>query len=108
MPTNISDDGEYPLGDDIFDEIFKLSSPERFDYLWRNYLSLIPPLDKMTWDQREELKEFTRTVFNSGLKNVRNEIFDITQENANIAYRDGCLDTKERIKTNIVEFIDGI
>ena len=37
-----------------------------FEILWRDYFSTYPPLDKMTWEEREKFKDYTRKVYLMG------------------------------------------
>ena len=37
-----------------------------FEVLWREYLSTYPPLDKMTPEETEKFKEYTRKVYMMG------------------------------------------
>lgn len=35
----------------------------KFNFLWKEYYSMTPPLDKMDGPLRDKLKEFTRKIF---------------------------------------------
>lgn len=37
-----------------------------FKYLWKNQFSMIPPMDKMTLEEREKLKEFAWKIYLEG------------------------------------------
>lgn len=34
-----------------------------FKYLWKNQFSMIPPMDKMTLEEREKFKEFAWKIY---------------------------------------------
>lgn len=85
--TNIDEDGDYPLGDGFDD--FKTLQEEKFERLWREEFSFIPPLDKMPAALRDKLKEYSRKVYMNSVISMNNEI----QRIANEAYYDGVEDT---------------
>ncbi len=37
-----------------------------FEILWREYFSTYPPMDKMTREEREKLKDYTHKVYMMG------------------------------------------
>jgi hypothetical protein len=90
--TNINESGDYPLEDE---NDFKGFQAEKFERLWREEFSLIPPLDKMPATLRDKLKEYSWKVYMSSVIDMNNEI----QKIANNAYYDGVEDsTKETDK----------
>ena len=103
MPTNIDQDGHYPLEGDALDIIgdYITTKTKQFDYIFRDQLSLIPPLDKMDYDQREQLKKFAWKVYEAALVNMDKEISDSVQRTVDMAYEDGKKDAPALVKERI-------
>lgn len=34
-----------------------------FEQLWKDWFSMYPPLDTMTWEEREKFKDFARKIY---------------------------------------------
>ena len=93
--TNIDKDDNYPLEDE---NDLKGLQAEKFECLWREEFSLIPPLDKMPAALRDKLKEYSCKVYMNSVISMNNEI----QRIANEAYYDGVEDRNKETDKEIL------
>jgi len=42
-----------------------------FEILWRDWFSTYPPMDKMTFEEREEFKSLARKIYCTGRNSMR-------------------------------------
>ena len=94
--TNIDENGDYPLEGE---SDFKGLQAEKFERLWREEFSFIPPLDKMPASLRDKLKEYSWKVYISSVVDMNNVIQNI----ANDAYYDGMEDTNEEADKEMIK-----
>lgn len=104
--TNIGDNGEYPLPDDIASSIEDLVTDKchAFDTLWKNQLSFLDPIGKMEYAQREEMKRFAWKVYKEALEGFEeavDKVVEKLQSVADEAYADGELDANECIREQL-------